>query len=175
MTKNETIQIIMMIQATYPQWDVSKNVDTSELEICTDDGPSYQNVEVRASVDIRNNMFGGRFCNLVFECEEDEKLTKVIHLYESRSNRFRITGFKSELDINSLRHVDEFDILMMRLDRAFCDITDIMEMHDDDVEVEAEPEAYWAYLSNVRVVGNIFDNPELLEEENVHGRCDQNH
>lgn len=35
--------------------------------------------------------------------------------------------------------------------------------------------AYWAYLSNVRVVGNIFDNPELLEEENVHGRCDQNH
>lgn len=29
--------------------------------------------------------------------------------------------------------------------------------------------AYWAYLRNVRVVGNIFDNPELLEEENVHG------
>ena len=29
--------------------------------------------------------------------------------------------------------------------------------------------AYWAYLSNVRVVGNIFDNPELLEEENMHG------
>lgn len=122
---------------------VSKNIDTSNLEVCTDDGPSYQNVEVRVSVDIRNNMFGGRFCNLVFECEEDEKLTKVIHLYESKSNRFHITGFKSELDINSLRYVDEFDILMMRLDRAFCDITDIMEMHDDDVEVEAEPEASW--------------------------------
>lgn len=29
--------------------------------------------------------------------------------------------------------------------------------------------AYWAYLRNVRVVGNIFDNPELLEEENMHG------
>ena len=122
---------------------VSKNIDTSNLEVCTDDGPSYQNVEVRVSVDIRNNMFGGRFCNLVFECEEDEKLTKVIHLYESKSNRFHITGFKSELDINSLRYVDEFDILMMRLDRAFCDITDIMEMYDDDVEVEAEPEASW--------------------------------
>lgn len=25
------------------------------------------------------------------------------------------------------------------------------------------------------VIGNIYDNPELLEEENVHGRCDQNH
>lgn len=103
---------------------VSKNVDTSKLKICTGDGPSYQNVEVRVSVDIRNSMFGGRFCDLVFKCVEDEKLTKKIHLYESRSNRFRITGFKSELDINSLRYVDEFDIFMMRLDRAFCNITD---------------------------------------------------
>lgn len=122
---------------------VSNNVDTSELEVCTDDGPSYQNVTAEVTVDTRDSIFGGRFCNLVFKCEEDEKLTKVIHLYESRSNRFRITGFKSELDINSLRYVDEFGILMMRLDRAFCDITDIMDMYDDDVEVEAEPEASW--------------------------------
>lgn len=122
---------------------VSKNVDTSKLEICTDDTPSYQNVEVRVSVDIRNNIFGGRFCNLVFKCEEDEKLTKVIHLYELKNNRFSITRFKSELDINSLRYVDEFDIFMMRLDRAFCYITDIMDMYNDDVEVEAELEASW--------------------------------
>lgn len=122
---------------------VSKNVDTSKLEICTDDTPSYQNVEVRVSADIRDNIFGESFCDLVFKCEEDEKLTKEIHLYESEGNRFSIMRLKSELDINSLRCVDEFDILMMRLDRAFCDITDIMEMRDDDVEVEAEPEASW--------------------------------
>ena len=123
---------------------VSKNVDTSKLKVCTDDEPSYQNVEVGVSVGIRNSVFGSRFCDLVFKCEEDEKLTKEIHLYESKSNRFRITGFKGELDINSLRYVDEFDIFMMRLDRAFCDITDIMEMHDDEVEVEAEPQASWS-------------------------------
>lgn len=122
---------------------VSKNVDTSDLEVYTDDEPRYQNVTAEVDVNIRDNIFGGRFCDLVFKCEEDEKLTKVIHLYESKSNRFCITRFKSELDINSLRHVDEFDIFMMRLDRAFCDITDIMDMYDDDVEVEAEPEASW--------------------------------
>ena len=122
---------------------VSENVDTSELEICTDDGPAYQNVTAEVTVDISNRIFGGRFCDLVFKCEEDEKLTKEIHMYESKSNRFSITRFKSELDINSLRRVDEFDIFMMRLDRAFCDITDIMDMYDDDVEVEAEPEADW--------------------------------
>lgn len=105
--------------------------------------PTYQNVTAEVTVDIGNLIFGGRFCDLVFKCEEDEKLTKEIHMYESKSNRFSITRFKSELDINSLRRVDEFDIFMMRLDRAFCDITDIMEMHDDDVEVEDEPEASW--------------------------------
>lgn len=122
---------------------VSKNLDTSDLEVYIDDEPRYQNVTAEVDVHIRDNIFGGRFCDLVFKCEEDEKLTKVIHLYESKSNRFCIMRFKSELDINSLRSIDEFDIFMMRLDRAFCDITDIMEMYDDDVEVEVEPEASW--------------------------------
>ena len=122
---------------------VSKNLDTSDLEVYIDDEPRYQHVTAEVDVHIRDNIFGGRFCDLVFKCEEDEKLTKVIHLYESKSNRFCILRFKSELDINSLRSIDEFDIFMMRLDRAFCDITDIMEMYDDDVEVEAEPEASW--------------------------------
>ena len=123
---------------------VSKNVNTSDLEVYADDEPRYQNVAVRVSVDTRDSIFGGRFCDLVFECEEDDELTKKIHLHESKINRFHIAGFKSELDINSLRYVDEFDIFLMRLDRAFCDITDIMEMQDDDVEVEAEPEASWS-------------------------------
>ena len=122
---------------------VSNNIDTSKLEVNTDDEPSYQNATVEVNVDTRNNIFGGSFFDLVFKCEEDEKLIKKIHLYKSGSNRCRIINFKSELDINSLRYVDEFDIFMMRLDRAFCDITDIMDMYDDDVEVEAEPEASW--------------------------------
>lgn len=122
---------------------VSKNVDTSNLEVCTDDGPSYENVTAEVTADIRDSIFGGSFCDLVFKCKEDEKLTKVIHLYKLKNNRFSITRFKSELDINSLRYVDEFDIFVMRLDRAFCNITDIIDMRDDDVEVEAEPEASW--------------------------------
>ena len=122
---------------------VSENVDTSKLEVFTDDEPRYQNVTAEVTVDTRDNIFGGRFCDLVFKCEEDEKLTKEIHLYESKNNIFGITRFKSELDINSLRYVDEFDIFMMRLDRAFCDITDLIDMYDDDVEVKAEPEVSW--------------------------------
>lgn len=28
---------------------------------------------------------------------------------------------------------------------------------------------YWANLDGFQTIGNIYDNPELLEEENVHG------
>lgn len=122
---------------------VSKNVDTSDLKVYTDDGPTYQNVSARLETELTTSIFGRRYCDLIFECEDDAKLTKKIHLYESESNRFHIVRFKRELDINSLRYVDEFDIFMMRLDRAFCDITDIMDMYDDGIEVEAEPEADW--------------------------------
>ena len=122
---------------------VSKNVDTSDLEVYTDDGPTYQNVSARLETELTTSISGRRYCDLIFECEDDAKLTKKIHLYESESNGFHIVRFKRELDINSLRYVDEFDIFMMRLDRAFCNITDILDMYDDDVEVEAEPEAFW--------------------------------
>lgn len=122
---------------------VSKNVDTSDLEVYTDDTPTYQNVSARLETKLTTSIFSRRYCDLIFECEDDTELTKKIHLYESESNKFRISGFKSELDISSLRSLDEFDIFIMRLDRAFCNITDIMDMYDDDIEVEAEPEADW--------------------------------
>lgn len=123
---------------------VSESVNTSKLEIDVDETPSYQNVTADVTVEMRDSMFGRRYCDLLFKCYEDENLTKKIHLHESRLHgRFCITSFRGEIDLNSLRYVDKFDIFMMRLDRAFCDITDVMDMYDDDVEVEAEPEASW--------------------------------
>lgn len=124
---------------------VSESANTSNLEINLDDEtPSYQNVTADVTVEMRDSMFGGRYCDLLFKCYEDENLTKKIHLHESRLHgRFRITSFRGEIDLNSLRYVDKFDIFMMRLNRAFCDITDVMDMYDD-VEVEAEPEVSWS-------------------------------
>ena len=40
---------------------VSESVDTSELEVYTDDEPRYQNVTAEVTVDTRNSIFGGRF------------------------------------------------------------------------------------------------------------------
>lgn len=143
LTCSSQMSINLAIFEKYKEY-VSESVDTSKLEIDVDETPSYQNVTADVTVETRDSMFGRRYCDLLFKCYEDENLTKKIHLHESRLHgRFRITSFRGEIDLNSLRYVDKFDIFMMRLDRAFCDITDIMEMYDDDVEVEAEPEASW--------------------------------
>ena len=65
---------------------VGKNVDTSDLEVYTDDEPRYQNVTAEVAVDTRDSLFGGRFCDLLFKCHEDDKLTMKIQLYEPRLN-----------------------------------------------------------------------------------------
>lgn len=128
---------------TYKEY-VSKNVNTSELEVYTDETPSYQNVSAMVKTELTESIFGKRHCDLIFECEEDEELTKKISLYETSITNFFQIRQTGEVNLNSLRYVDEFDIFVMRLRRAFCDITDIVDMYDDDIEVEAEPEASWS-------------------------------
>lgn len=106
-----------------------------------DDEPTYQNVT--ASVEVKYVNGFNEYCDLVFECVEDEKLKKVIHLYRNTRRGYTIFRLQDEVNLNSLRSIDSFDIFMMKLDRAFCDITDIRDIEDDEVEVEAEPEASW--------------------------------
>lgn len=45
----------------------------------------------------------------------------------------------------------------------------------NNIEFLRKDLGYWANSDGFQTIGNIYDNPELLEEENVHGRCDQNH
>lgn len=120
---------------------VSENIDTSDLEIDYDDRPTYQNVT--ASVETEEHG-AGHYCDLIFNCEEDEKLKKVIHLYKNSHGSYSIFRLQDEVNLNSLRYTDSFDIFVMKLDRAFCKITDIKYIEDDEIEVEAKPEASWS-------------------------------
>lgn len=123
---------------------VGENIDTDKLEVYIGDGAYYQNVTVEAEVSMHDSIVGGRSCDVVFKCCEDDDLTKRIHFYSHKDDgKYRICGLKDEININSLKYASEFDIYMMTLDRAFCRITDIDDMCDDDVEVNAEPEADW--------------------------------
>lgn len=121
---------------------VSEEIDTSELEIDYDDRPTYQFVTASVETDYRDAAFATRrYCDLIFKCEEDEKLEKTIHLYENSALDYQIFRLPDETSINSLRSIDKFDVFMLKLDRSFARITGIRDMLDDEVEVKAEPEA----------------------------------
>lgn len=120
---------------------VSEEIDTSELEIDYDDKPTYQFVTASVETDYRDAAFATRqYCDLIFKCEEDDKLEKIIHLYENSALDYQIFRLPDETSINSLRSIDIFDVFMLKLDRSFTRITGIRDMLDDEVEVKAEPE-----------------------------------
>lgn len=123
---------------------VSENVDTSDLEIDYDDSPTYQNITACVEAMYRDSWSEvDKYCELVFKCVEDEELEKSIELIRGYDGEYRIIGVDGAVDINSLRDMNDFEIFLMTLSRARCVITGINDIEDDDVEVEAEPEASW--------------------------------
>lgn len=122
----------------------SENVDTSDLEIDYDDMPTYQNITVSVEAMYRDGWSElNKYCELTFQCVEDESLQKSIELIKGCDGEYRIIGIDGFIDINSLRNMDDFEIFLMTLSRARCVITEIGVFEDDDVEVEAKPEASW--------------------------------
>ena len=130
---------------------VGKDVNTDDLEVYTDDEPSYQNVT--ATMEITSEV--GYFTNhidVMFSCEQDEKLETGIELYDSSyggEKKYHIlaigdsTGNKN-IDITSLRYMSKFEVFLRNIESCFVNI--IIDCGDmcEEVEVEAEPEASWS-------------------------------
>ncbi len=120
---------------------VAQNVDTSELDVILEDGPSYENVNVTMEVDYEDERSWScfRHARIIFECEEDEELN-----YELRLSRYREYAWSLSLEIDSsiesLRHLDAFEIYLMRLNQSGSRIDIDSEHLEDEVEVDAEPE-----------------------------------
>lgn len=124
---------------------VSKNIDTSNLEVDYDDGVSYENVNVTMEVEHEEKRSWSsssfEYAKVIFECEKDESLN-----FEIRLSKFMKYGWSlsAEVDtsIASLRHLDDLKIYLLKLKQSGADIEiDEEYISDDDVEVEAEPEA----------------------------------
>ncbi len=124
---------------------VSKEVETNGLEVVFDDGPSYEDVEVTMTVEHEEGRSWSdlKKANIIFECEHDEKMSVLIPI----SNWAKFDGGKWDMDskqpadINSLRYMSSFEVLLLKLKRGFCKIQlDIKEM-EECVSPEAEPEA----------------------------------
>jgi len=123
---------------------VAKNVDTSNLEVNTDDGPSYEYVTVTMEVEHEEKRSWSssdfQAAKIIFECEKDEKLNREICLSRFMKYPWHL---RVEIDssLSSLRHLDEFSIYLLKLLQCHVDIEIDSEFLEDDVEPEAEPEA----------------------------------
>lgn len=120
---------------------VAQNVDTTNLEVCFDDGPFYE--PVTATMEIENeekrswSSFEG--AKIIFECKEDEDLNREIRLSKFDRYPWSISG-TPELTINSLRRLDSFGIYLIRLSQGVKNIEIDENWLEDEVEPAKEPE-----------------------------------
>lgn len=123
---------------------VAKNVETKDLEISYDDGPTYEDVSVSMAVEYEDkpswSSSSFEYAKVIFECEKDEDLNCEIRL-----SKFMDYGWElsTEIDtsIKSLRYLDELKIYLLKLNQSSAKIEIDEDDLGDDVEVEAKPEA----------------------------------
>lgn len=123
---------------------VEKNVETDGLEICYDGEPTYENVEVRLEVEYTEGRSWSDFeyAVLVFECDHDEKMNVEIKIH--RWKKFDKDKWTIDYDathnVNSLRYLDGFEILLMKLKQNGTKLILDKDFCSDEVEPEARPE-----------------------------------
>jgi hypothetical protein len=132
----------------FKEWKnyVSKNVETDELEIDYDGGhPAYEYVDVNMNVnfDDERSWSSFEYATLVFECDHDEKMNFAIRLskWDKRDNWD--IQYDSKHDIRSLRYLNDFEILLMKLDQNRVKLILDSDYGSDEIQPEKEPEATW--------------------------------
>lgn len=124
-----------------------KEIDTDDLEICYDDGVSYSPVEctMRYEEEDKPSWSSRQRAVITFENEHDEKLNAEIPISKwvwdsGEEEPYTLTSF-SNIAISSLRNLDEFQLLLLRLARAGTAIVIDGEYDSGDIYPEKEPEA----------------------------------
>lgn len=124
---------------------VADHVDTSELEICTDDDPSYEAVTARVELIDDDRRWRGallRHAMLAFSCEEDKGLAVSVPISSFRNEdvwRIRYEGFR----VSDLKGLSKFDVLLARLSRADAKLVADVSGMTDFVDPVAKPECDW--------------------------------
>ncbi len=140
---NQEFPKIVKVSDIFEQFKkyVAKDVDTSKLEVDTDDTPSYEYVSITMEVEYGDKRSWSNFQNakLVLECEKDEKLN-----HEIRLSKFENYPWSIHVDIDSsitsLRYLNDFKIYLLKLNQSGARIEIDSDYLDDEVEPEAEPE-----------------------------------
>lgn len=125
----------------------NKDIDTDGLEIDYDDGVSYSCVDCEMRVEEldKPSWSSCRRAIITFENKRDEKLNIEIPIskwvWSSRKEEPYTLSISNDVMISSLRRLNEFQVLLLRLERAQTSIVIDKDYEDDYIYPEKEPEA----------------------------------
>lgn len=125
----------------------NKDIDADDLEIDYDDGVSYSCVDCEMRVEELDKPSWSSLQRAVitFENEHDEKLNIEIPIskwvWSSRKEEPYTLSISNDVMISSLRRLNPFQVLLLRLERAQTAIVIDKDYEDDYIYPEAEPEA----------------------------------
>lgn len=124
-----------------------RDIDTDNLEIDYDDNPSYQYVECKMRFEKEDKPSWSIFQRavIIFENEHDEKLNIEIPvskwIHDSDKEEPYTLSIASDIQISSLRRLSDFQVLLLRSERAGTAIIIDKEYDDGEIYPDAEPEA----------------------------------
>jgi len=141
-TKEISVSKLFEIWCDY----VKDNVNTDELEVCTDDGePEYKPIDCSVTVefDRTRNWSSLEKANVIFKCDQDEKMNYSIPISKWKSqeqNNWDIDYYNQELNINSLQYMGAFEVLILKLKRSSCKLHINTTDESESVTPEEVPE-----------------------------------
>lgn len=124
-----------------------KDIDTDDLDIDYDDGVSYQSVDctMRFELGEKPSWSSVQRAVIIFENEHDEKLNIEIPvskwIWKARKEEPYTLSIASNVMVSSLRRLSDFEVLLLRLERAGTAIIIDKEYDDNCIQPEKEPEA----------------------------------
>lgn len=137
---------VITVSELFDTWKeyVAEHIDTSGLKVNYDDDVSYEYVDINLEVEYESERSWSSFeyATLTFECEKDENLNFKIRLsrYDSNKNKAWDMSYDTKHDISSLKYLNEFEILLMRLSQAGTKLNVDTDSESDEVEPNAKPE-----------------------------------
>lgn len=121
---------------------VSKNIDTTNLEVDCDDEPYYVSPRCEMKAEDDYSSWSSFDCmNISFKCDKDEGMNITLNLLKWRDYPYTING-KGFKNVESLRNLSEFEVYLLNLSAYEVPIeTDEEYLEEDGLDIEQRPEA----------------------------------
>lgn len=133
------------LSSVFKKWSkyVEENVKTDGLEVIFDDGPEYESVHIEMEIeDIeKRSIYSPKRKVVSFICEHDEDMNLQFEIYKYDFMKgYEVSGYDIA-NINSLRNLDDVQLLLMKLGRNSTKITIDENYLEDEITPSQEPEA----------------------------------